>query len=422
MIRDKNHTGRLLYIFEAAFEYFISLLIGGAYLAKLTEYIGISDSTTGILTSFISLGCSFQIFAVFLSGRKKVKTLVTVMHTVNQLCFTFLYVVPVFPFSRMFKTITFVVLLLAGQIISNIVVSPKINWLMSRVEEGKRGVFTADKETVSLIGGMIFTFVMGAVIDSFEKDGDMLAAFSVCAGVLFVLSVLHMLTLIFSEETVREEPSVPVKEIFRKLAGNKKLYQVMFVSVLWSIANYATVPFFGTYQNKELGFSMVFISVINVVYSLSRALVSHPLGRFGDKFSFPSMLNICFIAEAAAFLINVFTVPSNGHIFYTIYYILYAVGMGGIGNGEINLIYDHAGAEMRTAALALKNAIAGIVGFLTTFAFSFLVSHIQGAGNVFLGISVYAQQVLSAVGFFVTVLCILYINLVVRKIKRGEEN
>ena len=46
--KDIYKTSRGLHIIEAAVEYFITILIGGAYLAKLTDAVGISDAMTGI--------------------------------------------------------------------------------------------------------------------------------------------------------------------------------------------------------------------------------------------------------------------------------------------------------------------------------------------------------------------------------------
>ena len=64
-IKDEFKLSRLMYILEAAFEYFISIMVTGAYLAKVSSSIGISDSLTGILSSFVSLGCGFQLVAIF---------------------------------------------------------------------------------------------------------------------------------------------------------------------------------------------------------------------------------------------------------------------------------------------------------------------------------------------------------------------
>ena len=51
-----------MYIFEAALEYLISILVPGSFLATITKELGISDSLTGILSSVISLGCLFQLY------------------------------------------------------------------------------------------------------------------------------------------------------------------------------------------------------------------------------------------------------------------------------------------------------------------------------------------------------------------------
>lgn len=115
------------------------------------------------------------------------------------------------------------------------------------------------------------------------------------------------------------------------------------------------------------------------------------MGKFADKHSFASMLNICFIIMLVAYGINIFTVPENGKVFYTIYYMLYAIAMAGINSATINLIYDYVDKEKRVGALALKSTIAGFAGFFTTLAVSPLVSYIQKNGNEFLGLNVYAQ-------------------------------
>ena len=79
--KDVYKRSRLLYIIEAALEYFISITVTGAYLATLTNSLGFSDSLTGILTSFVSLGCGFQIIAIFLANKRPVKRCVPISQT-----------------------------------------------------------------------------------------------------------------------------------------------------------------------------------------------------------------------------------------------------------------------------------------------------------------------------------------------------
>ncbi|MBP3333477.1 MAG: MFS transporter [Clostridia bacterium] len=428
VFRDKDpySFSRVLYIIEAALEYFISILFADSYLAKITTAIGMSDSLIGVLSAFVSLGCGMQIIAIFLTGRDSVKRLVCAGTIVTNISFMLVYMTPFFPVENGTRSMILLVILLLAHLIKNIVHSPKMNWFMSLVDDAKRGVFTANKEIISLIGGMVFTLGMGALIDMFELAGNLNGAFIACAITVFVLSVLHMLTPIFSKEKKASEKKteenekgkkLPLKELF----SNKNLLKVIIFSILWHIAHYATTPFYGAYKNNVLGFSMLFNSVLSIAYSIIRALCSRPLGRFADKKSFATMLIICFAIISLAFGINVFTVPENGFFMFTLYYVLFAVAMAGINSGTVNLVYDYVPHNQRVAALALQNSIAGIIGFLTTTVVSLLVDHIQANGNTFLGMKVYAPQVVSAIGFAVAIITELYLVFVIRKIKRVKE-
>ena len=273
--QDIYKTSRVLYIIEAALEYFISILVSGVYLAKVTSSLGISDTLTGLLTAFVSLGCGFQLIAIFLANKCPVKRWVTVLHSLNQLFFALIYLVPFIKLTIEQKTVVFVVFLLLAHIINNVVNSPKINWFMSLVDDKKRGDFTANKEMVSMIGGMLFSFAMGTLVDHFEAMGDLNAAFIVCGLSIFVLMLLHSATLIFSKEKECEEQErIPTKQLLAELLKDKNLFKVILVSVLWNVVYYSATPFYNSYQIKELGFSMTFLSVLSAGYAIVRSIFS----------------------------------------------------------------------------------------------------------------------------------------------------
>lgn len=232
-------------------EYFISMLVVGAYLAKVASAIGMPDSLTGILTSFVSLGCGFQLLAIFLANKRPVKHWVTILHIINQMFFAFIYIVPFFKIANEIKIVLFVCFLLIGHVINNIVNSQKINWFMSLVDDKKRGRFTANKEIFSLIGGVIFSFITGLVIDYYDAIGNQEGSFIFCGVSIFVLMVGHAMTLFFSKEKpAQEDEKLEIKQLFMELIKDKKLLTVILVPVLWSVAHYATTPFYGTYQIK----------------------------------------------------------------------------------------------------------------------------------------------------------------------------
>lgn len=163
--RDYRNRNRILYIIEAALEYFVSIAVSGAYLATA---IGISDALTGVLTSFVSLGCGFQILAVLLEGN--IKRNVTILHLINEAAFTLLYVTPFFPASATAKTVIFTVLMLIGFALNNVANPPKTDRFMKSVDKDKRGVFTANKEIASLISGMAFSLLLGRLYRAVVLD------------------------------------------------------------------------------------------------------------------------------------------------------------------------------------------------------------------------------------------------------------
>ncbi len=420
--KDEYKFSRLLYIIEAALEYFISLMFTGAYIAKIATAIGMDSSTTAILTSFVALGQCFQIFAIFLANKKPVRHWVTALHIVSQVVFGSVYLLPVFDIPDTVKHIMFFVFLIVAYFLHNLINSPKINWFMSLVPHDKVGVFTANKEIVSLFSGMAFTFVMGTVIDAYEAVGDLTSAFIFGAISIFVIALFHTLTLVFSKEKPVDESALPsTKGSLKAVLKNKFVWKIVLMSALFGIATHISVPFYGTYQTIELGFSMTFVSIINIVHALARALVSRKIGEFGNKTSFTNSLSLCYGICLVAFAINIFTTPSNGHILFTIYFILYGVASAGMTSGQLNLVYAEVEENQRTQAYALLISITGLSGFLSTVAVTPLFDFIQANGNTIFGIPVYAQQVLSLIASIMMLITILYLNLFVRKKKPKTE-
>ena len=63
----KYRRSRRADVAQCTFEYFITLLVSDAFLAKLLSSIGISDSLIGIISSFLSLAFIFQLLSLFVT-------------------------------------------------------------------------------------------------------------------------------------------------------------------------------------------------------------------------------------------------------------------------------------------------------------------------------------------------------------------
>lgn len=408
---------RLCYILEELFNYLITVLVSGSYLAKITAVLGFSDSLTAILNSFVTLGCSTQILSGLIFRGGRIKRRITTIFSINQLLFMLLYLVPIVRLSKGVRTILFVVLLLCGHLMLNLALAPRTNWFMSFVDNGKRGVFTAKKEAFSLLVGFVFQMAMGAMIDVFEAQGNLRAAFVVCAIVILGISAGHTLSLILTQDKQLPESSQPVLKEIQCILTDKKVRPILWLTVLWAVACNVSTPFYGTYTIKELGFSMSFLAVLSLVSALARILASIFLGKYADKHSFAKMLRLCYGLAAVGYVAAAFTVPENGKMMYTVYLVAYSMALGGVNSARINLIFDYVAPEKRTMTLAAQQAFYGTTGFLASVIVTPLLQATQNAGNHFLGVTAYAQQVLSVLAFVCTAFVLVYLELTVIKLR-----
>lgn len=417
MTRDIYKTSRICYIIEETTAYLISFLITGAYLAKLTLSLGFSDSLTALLGSFVNLGCIFQLFAISMFRRGRIKRKLTILYTINESLFALLYLVPFLNISPSVKTALFIAFLLGGYFIFNIVSSPRTNMFMALIPDNHRGTFTAYKEGISLACGVLFRFSMGLLIDYFDSTGNMTASFVTCGITIVALMIMHTLSLIFAKE--KESTQVDGVSVFKGIkdvVSDKKIAPILVISIMWTICSAICTPFLGTYQVKELAFSMTYVAGLSAIHAGVRIIASVFLGRYADKNSFAKMLKICYGLVSISFIAIIFTTPSNGHAMYMVYEIFMAAAMGGINSAEINLIFDYASPEKRKNALSVKYTFCGLLGFAATLVATPLVNFIQSSGNKLFGIPVYAQQVLSLISFALSIILIYYIDkLIVKK-------
>ena len=182
---------RNAFIVFSLLEYLVALLVTGAFLAAILKQVGVSDAVTGVVSSIISLSCVSQLFSGMLikPGRSVRRTVVTLV-AVNQLMFSSLYLIPFIPISQGVRTALFVFMILGAYFLENLAHPVKYDWFMGFVDPGERGRFTARKEIISLIGGMLFTFAMGRIVDHFNEIGRERTGFLLCGVTIAVIAVL----------------------------------------------------------------------------------------------------------------------------------------------------------------------------------------------------------------------------------------
>ncbi|MBO5879008.1 MAG: MFS transporter [Clostridia bacterium] len=418
--RDVYKSSRIMFILEAAFEYFINILTGGAFLAKLTTTIGISDSMTAILSSAASLAAAFQLFAIFLSHRTPVKRWVFPINFCAQAMVSTLYVLPFFPLGSALPWIFFFLMLFSRAGV-NMVAPAKSNWMFNLVDSKKRGEYVSRMNIASLAGGMIFTLAASTVIDKFEAAGNINGSFIVITVSICILTVIQLSCLLLAKEKPieiekKESPFKCVGSLFK----NKIYRRILTVNLLWSFANSITSPFLGTFQIKELGFSMTFISVVGVVLNLLQIGMAFFFGKLSTRRSYSSIWRLSYIFAALGFVCVALSTRQNGYVLFTGYRVMTVFYSAAISVSSSVLLFNSVPQAQRTAALAMSPVVTGLFSFFLTLIISPVFDFMQTLDLSLFGTQIYVQQIFAVASFIVTLILIIYHSIACHKLLKDN--
>ena len=413
---------RMAYRMECTFEYFVAILMGDAFLAKLLTDMGFSDAETGIISSLITLAFLFQLVSVFVVRKiTNTKLFAIIFHTASQIVFMSLYLLPFMGFAEEIKKPLVVICILVAYFGNYMVSTLIFRWGNSFVNPQKRAGFTAGKEIISLLSGMVVSFGAGFVMQKFEESGNLKGGFifAAVAILIFCISDLIMLLLIKNDIKPKQDKAEgsSMKDIIANTIFNRNFLSVVVLMVLWDSSRYIVVGFLGTYRNSL--FTLGVVQIISVAGQLARAVMSRPLGKYTEKRTFAKGIELGLIIAAVATFINIFTTPETS-FFIIIYTILYNVCLAGVSGNITNITYSYVDSRYFAEASAIKNSVAGIFGFGASLLGGLILDFVQKNQDVIretVGFAVYGQQVLSVISFVMFIITILFAHCVVGKQK-----
>jgi predicted MFS family arabinose efflux permease len=409
---------RAAYKWECTFEYFVALLVSDAYLSNLLSYMGISDGTIGIISSLISFAFLFQLLAIFaVKHITNVKKSAIFFHFASQLLFMSLFLIPFLPIAKEYKTLVVFVCIIFAYLGNYLVTSIIFKWGMSFVDDKKRASFSATKEMISLISGIVFTFVVGYAVDGFAERGNVKGGFIFVASAILVSSLLDLTCLLVMKSpkpSKNEDRGEPILSVIKKLFKNKAFICILVTGMLLFSAQYLTNSFMGIYKTKDLLLTVGLVQLINIGGCLARFLLTKPIARYSDRRSYVKGVKLGMWIAVAGFLINMFTTPGLWWM-VIVFTLIYNGSCAGTGQNMNNIVYSYVPEEYFVEASAIKNSVAGLCGFGASVVGGLILDAVQANGNQIFGITVYGQQLLSAISALILLVAIVFVSRVLEK-------
>jgi len=410
----------------------IGQLVGGTFLATLMSHSGVSDANIGIITSMFSLAALSQLFLInFLKRIKKYKFLVCATALQRSL-FAALYLVPLLGISHMSKAVLIILLYFIGQIFVQIGLPASQDWIASLVPSRLRGKYFSIKDSVAVFVVSSTMLVCGMVFDHYKKT-NIETGFIIVGAVIFILTLINVVGLsrmkeprisyvnedgkemhgrlakkAKEHETTRKPQTIPseLKEAF----GNRKFRKAFTVQCLYTFSFFICVPFFASYQINDLRLPYTFIMLVGFLLNLYRIYITPKLGRMADKYGMAKLLRYTLLALGLNFLVLAFTMPFNAYPMHVIGSFFGSTAWAFAGIGLFGIQLDFFKSEKRMIWLTITSSLSGLFGFLVSILGGTMLSRLQSLSLVLLGQKIYAQQVLSLLGFFILLFTVFYIK------------
>ena len=419
---------RVAYIMQAMFEYFISILVTDAFIAKILDYLGVSEANIGVITTIISLAMFFQLGSLLLAkSRISVKKMVLLFSTVSQLLFSLLYLIPFFTISDVTKRYVAVIFIVIAYFSLYIFSPIHYKWAYKFVRGEERARYSATKEMISLAAGSTFSIIVGIIIDRFEGLGNLEGAFTFIAVSAFIVSICNFICILMMKDEPKEErvdsEKLKLSDVMKNTFGNKGFRVCLYALSLWEFTRYFQLGFMGSFKNTMIEGSGVFsspmlvVQIINLAGHGVRLLLSYPIAKYSDRKGYAKGMQIGLIIAACAFLCNTFTSTSTWYLII-IYTILHNACYVGITANGFNILYSYVDNTYFAQALAIKNCIAGLCGFGAAIVAGKLLTYVNNNG--IFGMTLFGQQVLSAVSLVLTIIVFVFVRFVVSKQKKSE--
>lgn len=417
-------VSRISYYALSALNYISFLLLADVFLVDLLQYVGFDDASIGIVNSATGFLSFVQILLLFVGHKiRNPKPLIFFGYGGMAVIFVLAHIFALLPLESQLKQVLIVASLMLGKLIVSFASPLLSSYIYTFISYQERGTVTATNSTVSLATAIVFTIAISEVRDYYRESGNVEQGLLVTAIFLAVVAVLTVISAITMRGTT-EQPSdsklvTGIMDVLRHTMGSKSFLYMLLFFIIWQIASTITDSFLGIYKINELGFSLSAIQIIGTVGNITTMLLARPMGKLADRRSHQLCLKLGLVGVIASFLIGAFTAPETAWLI-VVYTALFRISNLALTSCFYNMLLEYVGPTYYMYGLSLVACISGICSFAISFLAAWLLETIQSMGNTLFGMTVYAQQILSAISAVLTLGLLGFAHFVLTRLPKQQ--
>ena len=237
---------------------------------------------------------------------------------------------------------------------------------------GKRQLWMQVTAAASLLGAAALVLKSGLSIEF--SYAVMIIVGTVCGVVdLLLFQKVH-------EPPVHRFPSPNLVAVFAEPFRNREFRRYIGFMCFWNFAAMAGAPFISLYLLSEVGMDLFQVLLLWTISWVGGAMLSRTLGRWADLHGSQPVLVMC-VALKSSNMLALLAIPQSPTAAFWILapvFMLDAVLNAGILIANNGFMIKNSPTENRTMYIAATQAVAGIVGGLTSILAGLLMRALSG--------------------------------------------
>ncbi len=303
-----------------------------------------------------------QIFAAPLFSKigqsKKVVLINYSIYRISSVCFAF---IPFISNDLSIRTLLFFIFASIYAITGEMGYITFVNWRMTLIKKEDRTTFASTRNILKNTVVLVFSLVMGVVLDRFTASGYELYGFIILFVIVFIIAFIDITLRIntYKPEIIQEK--ISIKDNIVIPAKDKTFRSILITCGLNRFAYGIGTMYLNVFLLRYLKISYVYYSILNIILNLSDALSSKFWGNKSKERKWEKIILPMSIIFIVAFTI-LFSFSNN----YLIYLLPIVYILLGLGNASYEMydhiaIYENSKDKMQTSYVTFERFIEGIV-------------------------------------------------------------
>lgn len=337
-------------------------IASNSFISAFAIYLGLTDFAIGIYALLDTMTNVIQVFAAPLFSKigqsKKVVLINYSIYRISSICFAF---IPFISNDISIRTMLFFIFASIYAITGEMGYITFVNWRMTLIKKEDRSTFASTRNIFKNTVVLVFSLIMGVVLDSFTASGYELYGFLILFIIVFIIAYIDIVLRINTYKPEIIQSKISIKDNIVIPAKDKSFRSVLVTCGLNRFAYGIGTMYLNVFLLRYLKISYIYYSVLNIMLNLSDAISSKYWGNRSKERNWGKVIlpmSIIFIVSfTILFAFNdiclVYLLP--------IVYILLGFGSASYEMYDNIAIYEKSKDNMQTSYVTFERFVEGIV-------------------------------------------------------------